>query len=594
MKADGPDGFHSWIVAAGCCVLYLLMYGMTRISGLLFVETMSLFDVDRESSSFPYVFAVTMRYVSGPMSGFLARRIGICYVVMLGCCMAFVGVGACMFAKNIVVVTILWGVIHGMGAGFATCLIPQVVNLYFKKYTTKVYGLTYAGSSLSGFVLTPITEFLLQTYGLPGTYLILGGLILNGLAATILLKKPDFKITNSEPECQITFGNKSMKEYETNDVVVGLGYRLIPHYSLINTETSSNIKDIKDGTRKIIDVSVINHLTDSMESNNDVKINKEFNDDVKFKHEVNLKDSSKKPDAQPISQGIEPSSLDICKNGKKDSKSSLKQILDPNALSKNTDSSEFLSISKKDDTKFYKNIKRRNGIFASKDNNNYSRNESPSVDNSIDNPVLDGEDRKKSWINDITIFKDPVYISLCIGEALSTFLFVVTPTILVDYGLDKGIPVEDSAYLLMAFSVCDMSGSLSLGWIIDTGILSKAHFTAVCFCVSAASFVLLAFSTSYTMMLFGVILEGLSLGALAPIFPGIIGEYIDKTKQTVAISSIGFLYVPVSFTVSPLIGYFRDYIGSYVYMFYLMCGISITCSLLFLFMPRIAKCRTKS
>ncbi|GBO37669.1 hypothetical protein AVEN_214235-1 [Araneus ventricosus] len=439
-----------------------------------------------------------------------------------------------------------------MGAGFATCLLPQVVNLYFKKHTTKVYGLTYAGSSLSGFVLTPIAEFLLRTYGLSGTYLILSGMILNGLAAAILLKKPNFIITVFEPENQITFGNKSLKEYEKNDVVVGLGYRLIPHYSLIKTETS----DINDGSRKIIDVSVINHLIDNMNTNGDVKINELLENKVKRERS---EDSLENTNLHPFSQTTEVSSLQASKDGTNYIKSNSLQILDLNTPSASTATDEFSSTLKKDiDTKFHKNVKRRFETFTSENSNNCSIKESSSVDNSKEipqiNSIPDGKSRKKSWFNDISVFKDPVYICLCIGEALSTFLFVVTPTILVDYGLDKGIPVEDSAYLLMAFSVCDMTGSIVLGWVIDTNILSKANFTAVCFCVSAGSFVLLAFSTSYMMMSFGVVLEGLSLGALAPIFPGIISEYIDKTKQTVAISSIGFLYVPVSFTTSPLIG----------------------------------------
>ncbi|CAL1280141.1 unnamed protein product [Larinioides sclopetarius] len=588
MRSDGPDGFHSWIVAAACCMLYLLMYGMSRISGLLFVETMSLFSVNREDASFPYVFGVTMRYVSGPLSGLLARRIGIRYVVMLGCFMGCIGVGTCVFARNIVALIILWSVIHGMGAGFATCLLPQVVNLYFKKHTTKVYGLTYAGSSLSGFVITPIAEYLLRTYGLSGTYLILSGMILNGLAVATLLKKPNFINTSSESENQIKFGNKSLKVYEKNDIVVGLEYKFIPHYSLIEKEKS----DINDGSRKIIDVSVINHL-DKVGLNEYVKTNQ-------LENRVKVSGCSlENENVQPFSQGTAVLSIKANRDGIDDIKGNSSQILNLNTLSLCTATDELLCTSKKDiDAKFDTNVERRFENFTSENSNSCSTKESPSKDSSKEIPQMNSfpndRSRKKSWLNDISVLKDPVYICLCIGEALSTFLFVVLPTILVDYGLDKGISVEDSTYLLMAFSVCDMTGSIVLGWLIDTNILLKAHFTAVCFCVSAGSFVLLSFSTSYAMMLFGVILEGLSLGALAPIFPGIISEYIDKTKQTIAISSIGFLYVPVSFITSPLIGYFRDVIGSYIYMFYLMCGISFTCSLLFLCIPTIAKCRNRS
>ncbi|GIY13187.1 MFS domain-containing protein [Caerostris extrusa] len=209
MNTDGPDSFYSWTVAVACCSVYLLMYGMTRISGLLFIGTMDLHHVNREQASFPFVFGVTMRYVSGPLSGLLARRLGIRFVIVLGCCMAFVGVGSCFLAQNILQMILLWGVLYGMGCGLATCILPQIVNLYFKKHVTKAYGLTYAGSSLSGFILPPIAEILLEKYGISGTFLILAGIVLHGFAAAILLKKPKFEISSDASDKRRVFNIQS-------------------------------------------------------------------------------------------------------------------------------------------------------------------------------------------------------------------------------------------------------------------------------------------------------------------------------------------------------------------------------------------------
>ncbi|CAC5418739.1 unnamed protein product [Mytilus coruscus] len=72
--------------------------------------------------------------------------------------------------------------LDGIGAGIGnSCLDGNgvvMIGCYFKRIRTVANGIALSGASVGTFVIPPLMEFLLKTYGLQGTYLILGGLYL--------------------------------------------------------------------------------------------------------------------------------------------------------------------------------------------------------------------------------------------------------------------------------------------------------------------------------------------------------------------------------------------------------------------------------
>ncbi|KAK8756395.1 hypothetical protein V5799_000901 [Amblyomma americanum] len=62
-----------------------------------------------------------------------------------------------------------------------------VLNRYFDKYRATASGLNFSGAALSSVLLPPIIRWLLDAYGLQGTMLIVGALVLNVMAAAIVL-----------------------------------------------------------------------------------------------------------------------------------------------------------------------------------------------------------------------------------------------------------------------------------------------------------------------------------------------------------------------------------------------------------------------
>ncbi|XP_063427482.1 monocarboxylate transporter 12-like [Mytilus trossulus] len=116
-------------------------------------------------------------------------------VVMFGAVFACIFISLCYL--KIGIWYLIW--MYGIGTGIGnSCLYGNgvvMIGSYFKKIRTRANGIALSGASVGTFVIPPLMEFLLQTYGLPGTYLILGGLYLT-VAVCGALYRPLIFYTN--------------------------------------------------------------------------------------------------------------------------------------------------------------------------------------------------------------------------------------------------------------------------------------------------------------------------------------------------------------------------------------------------------------
>ncbi|VDI49557.1 MFS transporter, MCP family, solute carrier family 16 (monocarboxylic acid transporters), member 7 [Mytilus galloprovincialis] len=119
--------------------------------------------------------------------------------------------------------------IYTLGGIGNSCLYGNgvvMIGSYFKRIRTVANGVALSGASVGTFVIPPLIEFLLQTYGLPGTYLILGGLYLTIAVCGALYRPLTFYASerqggeNDEKHQLVT---KDMNEYftSTGSLVIG-------------------------------------------------------------------------------------------------------------------------------------------------------------------------------------------------------------------------------------------------------------------------------------------------------------------------------------------------------------------------------------
>ncbi|GBN28041.1 hypothetical protein AVEN_83701-1, partial [Araneus ventricosus] len=198
MKKLSQTDIKSATAAVTCSFIFGILMGTPRLSSLLFVASMTRFGVDRQRASFPFFLCYTIRNASGPLIGYLGGKFGLKNVIILGCLLSSIAVGGCFFAEDIVTITILWGVAFGFSFGLGVALLPQVLSLHFSSHLDKAVGVNVGGECIASFLLTLLTEFLLKTYGLSGTFLILSGVVLHSIPAAMLIQIPNQKTGQNE------------------------------------------------------------------------------------------------------------------------------------------------------------------------------------------------------------------------------------------------------------------------------------------------------------------------------------------------------------------------------------------------------------
>ncbi|GFY59191.1 uncharacterized protein TNIN_465861 [Trichonephila inaurata madagascariensis] len=187
---------RSGIALAICWFVFGILSGIPRLSSLLFVASISRYNVDRKQASFPFVLLYATRTGSGPLIGYLGKRFNPKVVIVSGTFLCSISVFGCFFAEDITTITVLWGIGFGFGFGLATLLIPQVLSYHFSRHMHKSTGLTFSSECFMFFLLSPFIEVLLKTYDLSGAFLILSGLILHTVLAAMLLEIPEISNTN--------------------------------------------------------------------------------------------------------------------------------------------------------------------------------------------------------------------------------------------------------------------------------------------------------------------------------------------------------------------------------------------------------------
>ncbi|GIY75205.1 MFS domain-containing protein [Caerostris extrusa] len=186
MSGERRDQRWCWVIALACCFVNCLLYGVIRLSGLLLVSTVETFQVTRARAAVPFSVATSVRNLSGLFVGFFGQKFGLRPVVGTGCLLAAAGAALCFFVPDMFWFTLCWGGLFGIGCGLGTCLLPHAINQHFDQHRGKASGISYSGSYIGSFIFPPVVVLLLDKYGLPGTFFVISGTLLNGIAASIL------------------------------------------------------------------------------------------------------------------------------------------------------------------------------------------------------------------------------------------------------------------------------------------------------------------------------------------------------------------------------------------------------------------------
>lgn len=201
---------NRWLVVIGAVLLQICL-GSIYTWSLFNAPLVEKFGWEKSSVVFTFSIAILMFAVATLVSGRLQKKVGPRKVATIGGILYGVGVLLTSFATSLPMIYITYGVIAGVGVGFAyVCPLATLVK-WFPNNKGAITGVAVGAFGLGSLIFKPIIASLLISVGVSQTFLYLGiiYLVLCFIGAQ-LFSEPEVKATNEKVTTNHEFTVKEM------------------------------------------------------------------------------------------------------------------------------------------------------------------------------------------------------------------------------------------------------------------------------------------------------------------------------------------------------------------------------------------------
>ncbi|XP_037640043.1 monocarboxylate transporter 2-like [Sebastes umbrosus] len=197
------DGGWGWMVVVGAHISIGFAYATPKVLSIFYKEIQDNLGVSSSEIAWISSIMLAAMYAGGPVSSVLVNRFGSRPIVILGGLMCGVSMVTASFGNSIVFLYLCIGVIGGSGLSLNLNASLTIISKYFLVKRPLANGLAMAGSPVFLCLLAPLNQFLLLQFGWRGSFLILGGLMLNCCVAGALMRPVKSKPATSSPQKKV-------------------------------------------------------------------------------------------------------------------------------------------------------------------------------------------------------------------------------------------------------------------------------------------------------------------------------------------------------------------------------------------------------
>ncbi|XP_061663091.1 monocarboxylate transporter 2-like [Syngnathoides biaculeatus] len=183
-----PDGGWGWAVVLASFISIGFSYAFPKAITVFFKDIQIIFGASSSEIAWISSIMLAVMYAAGPISSILVNTYGCRPIVMIGGCLCAVGMTLASFCNSVVQLYLCIGVIGGLGLAFNLQPALTMIGKYFYKKRPIANGLAMAGSPVFLSSLAPLNQYLFNHFGWRGSFLILGGLLLNCCVAGSLMR----------------------------------------------------------------------------------------------------------------------------------------------------------------------------------------------------------------------------------------------------------------------------------------------------------------------------------------------------------------------------------------------------------------------
>lgn len=207
-----PEGGWGWAVVVGAFISIGFSYAFPKSITVFFKDIEVIFDATPSQVSWISSIMLAVMYAGGPISSILVNKFGSRPIILVGGCLAGSGLVAASFCNTVTQLYFFIGVVGGLGLAFNLNPALTMIGKYFYKRRPIANGIAMAGSPVFLSTLAPLNSWLYDEFGWRGSFLILGGLLLNCCVAGSLMRPIGPKPQPAKPAAELADGKGVAKE----------------------------------------------------------------------------------------------------------------------------------------------------------------------------------------------------------------------------------------------------------------------------------------------------------------------------------------------------------------------------------------------
>lgn len=539
------DKRYAWVVLVSAFIMMTVCLGPYRIYGLIFARVTESGEYTREEASWPVTMIFTVENLVGPLVSVITYFISFQQSLFIGGLCLTIGTGVSYFSRALWLDILFLGVVQGIGYGFIFMPFMEIINQYFLKYRNIALGLALCGGTVSVFVWSPITRWILDNYEWRVAYL--GNSIISVL---LILMVPLLK-PNPRPILGAHMNNNNKRPVAIN-----------PKQGSKLAQGPEDGASVKAGS-----------------SQQQGKSGKNTNISRLSLRALSYQNSIRRQTTMLITR-----KTSITQGGLRREESVIS--LNPFASSAGLERSISRTILDG------RPVTRANVI---------QRQASMAKDGSTDldaTEVVECETVSLSEVGqnsefDINlvfeIVKTPAFHLICYNELIYFWVFSIYCLVLADLGIDRGCTKEEADLLLSYQSLGELVGRIGLTILVDLRFLSNKNVVIIDLFLMTAFLVAVTQVTGFVWMAF--LTAGVSaLSALLYItLNGLLVDFFGERQVTLGYGMSSFIAGVFMIFRPQAVGYFRDYLGSYDLMMISLgaaCGIG---ALLWIIEPLVTR-----
>ncbi|KAG5854101.1 hypothetical protein ANANG_G00033960 [Anguilla anguilla] len=178
-QQEAPDGGWGWVVLVASILVLALTLAFPSCIGIFYTDLQAAFQASNSETSWVPSIMTAALHAGGPLCSVLVERYGCRATVMLGGVLSGLGMAASSFTNSIMELYITAGVITGLGFCFSFQAAVTILGQYFVRRRAFANAMSSTGTAIGLSTLPFLAEFLRSQLGWRGSFLVLGGVLLN-------------------------------------------------------------------------------------------------------------------------------------------------------------------------------------------------------------------------------------------------------------------------------------------------------------------------------------------------------------------------------------------------------------------------------